>query len=135
MYCRSVEELTLMQLRRSDVVITDLTGECKHPRAVCEQFYALLSQYHDIHWIFLVSRAFYSQAIELLMSPFSTLLSDVEPVENLVNVIEAGNAHTDRISKTLLSPALPDVSSFTIVRLFLRCRNGKCYGFWVRVGD
>ncbi|HCD2607993.1 TPA: response regulator transcription factor [Citrobacter koseri] len=112
MYCRSVEELTLMQLRRSDVVITDLTGECKHPRAVCEQFYALLSQYHDIHWIFLVSRAFYSQAIELLMSPFSTLLSDVEPVENLVNVIEAGNAHTDRISKTLLSPALPDVSSF-----------------------
>ncbi|VFS12313.1 transcriptional regulator [Citrobacter koseri] len=31
MYCRSVEELTLMQLRRSDVVITDLTGECKHP--------------------------------------------------------------------------------------------------------
>ena len=87
MYCRSVEELTLMQLRRSDVVITDLTGECKHPRAVCEQFYALLSQYHDIHWIFLVSRAFYSQAIELLMSPFSTLLSDVEPVENLVNVI------------------------------------------------
>lgn len=38
-YCRSVEELTLLQLRCADLVIADLTGDCNHPRAVCEQYY------------------------------------------------------------------------------------------------
>lgn len=57
-YCRSVEELTLLQLRCADLVIADLSADCNHPRSVCEQFYSLLSQYRDIHWVFLVSRVF-----------------------------------------------------------------------------
>ena len=100
-YCRSVEELTLLQLRYADLVIADLTGDCN---------YSLLSQYRDIHWVFLVSRIFYPLAIELLMCPVSSLLSDAEPIESLVSVIHAGNAQAERISKTLLSPpAMPQL--------------------------
>ena len=109
-YCRSVEELTLLQLRYADLVIADLTGDCNYPRSVCEQYYSLLSQYRDIHWVFLVSRIFYPLAIELLMCPVSSLLSDAEPIESLVSVIHAGNARAERISKTLLSPpAMPQL--------------------------
>lgn len=109
-YCRSVEELTLLQLRCADLVIADLTGDCNYPRSVCEQYYSLLSQYRDIHWVFLVSRIFYPLAIELLMCPVSSLLSDAEPIESLVSVIHAGNARAERISKTLLSPpAMPQL--------------------------
>ncbi|WP_213134628.1 helix-turn-helix transcriptional regulator [Citrobacter sp. FP75] len=105
-YCRSVEELTLLQLRCSDLVIADLTGDCNNPRAICEQYYSLLSQYRDIHWVFLVSRLFYPLAVELLMCPVSSLLSDAESIESLVNVIHAGNTRAERISKTLLSPPI-----------------------------
>lgn len=41
------------------------------------------------------------------MGPVSTLLSDEEPIENLISVIHAGNARSERISKTLLSPQVP----------------------------
>ncbi|MES0531030.1 helix-turn-helix transcriptional regulator [Citrobacter portucalensis] len=109
-YCRSVEELTLLQLRCADLVIADLTGDCNYPRSVCEQYYSLLSQYRDIHWVFLVSRIFYPLAVELLMCPVSSLLSDAEPIESLVNVIHAGNTRAERISKALLSPpAMPQL--------------------------
>lgn len=110
--CRAAEELTLLQLRRSDLVIADLTGDSQHPRSICEQYYSLLSQYREIHWIFLVSRAYYPQAVELLMCPSSTLLSDVEPIESLVKTIRSGNHSPDRISKALLSPAQVDHQSF-----------------------
>ena len=94
----------------ADLVIADLTGDCNYPRSVCEQYYSLLSQYRDIHWVFLVSRIFYPLAIELLMCPVSSLLSDAEPIESLVSVIHAGNARAERISKTLLSPpAMPQL--------------------------
>lgn len=105
-YCRSVEELTLLQLRCSDTVIADLTGDCSNPRAICDQYYSLLSQYRDIHWVFLVSRLFYPLAVELLMCPVSSLLSDAEPIESLVNVIHSGNTRAERISKVLLSPPI-----------------------------
>lgn len=61
-FCQSLEELTLLQLRRTDVVIVDFSGEVRHPRALCEQYYTLLSQYRDIHWIFMISRQYYSLA-------------------------------------------------------------------------
>ena len=102
--CGAVEELTPLQLRRAELAIVDLTGECQHPRTVCERFYALLSQYRDIHWVFLVSRAYYAQAVELLIRPSSTLLSDVEPIVSLVSTIRSGHNSPDRISKMLLSP-------------------------------
>ncbi|EAY8865236.1 response regulator transcription factor, partial [Salmonella enterica] len=106
-YCRTIEELTLLQLRRSNLVIADLAVNNASPRAICEYFYSLISQYRDIHWVFLVPKSCYPHAVDLLMGPVSTLLSDEEPIENLISVIHAGNARSERISKTLLSPQVP----------------------------
>ena len=49
----------------------------------------------------MVSRSWYSQAVELLMCPTATLLSDVEPIENLVKTVRSGNTHAERISAML----------------------------------
>jgi DNA-binding NarL/FixJ family response regulator len=42
-------------------------------------------------------------AVELLMRPCSTLLSDREPVDGVINAIRAGDESAERISQTLLS--------------------------------
>ena len=102
----SAEDLTLLQLRRSGLVIADLAGESEDPRSVCEHYYSLISQYREIHWVFMVSRSWYSQAVELLMCPTATLLSDVEPIENLVKTVRSGNTHAERISAMMTSPAM-----------------------------
>ena len=102
-FCRSLEEITLLQLRRASLVIADLSGEQRQMRNACEQYYSLLSQYTDIHWIFFVSRTIYPMAVELLMRPCSTLLSDREPVDGVINAIRAGDESAERISQTLLS--------------------------------
>ena len=99
-YCRSLQELTLLQLRRADVIIADVSGEYRNPRGALEEYYRLLNQY----WIFLVSRPFYPIAVELLMRPETTLLSDMEPIEGVVNAIRAGSERAERISQTLLTP-------------------------------
>ncbi|MDU2937696.1 response regulator transcription factor [Superficieibacter sp. 1612_C1] len=101
--CQSPEELTLFQLRRAALVLVDLSGEFRHARTICEQYYALISQYRDIHWIFLVSRSIYPLAVEFLMRPESTLLSDAEPVDHVVKAIHAGGLSAERISQTLLA--------------------------------
>jgi len=106
--CHSLEELTLLQLRRADLVVVDLSGDIRQPRSVCEQFYSLLSQYRDIHWVFLVSRPLYALAVEFLMRPESTLLSDSEPVERVVQAIRQGGASAERISQALLTPDYDD---------------------------
>ncbi|ENT8682131.1 response regulator transcription factor [Escherichia albertii] len=104
----SVEELTLLQLRRAGLVIVDLAEQIEHPRAVCEHYYSLISQYREIHWIFMVSRAWYTLAVELLMCPTATLLSDLEPIDSLVKTVRSGNAHADRISAMLTSPVMSE---------------------------
>ncbi len=43
----SAEDLTLLQLRRSGLVIADLAGESEDPRSVCEHYYSLISQGSD----------------------------------------------------------------------------------------
>lgn len=103
-YCRSLEELTLLQLRRADLVIADLSGDIRYPKNICEQYYKLLTQYLDIHWIFIVPRALYPLAVEMLLRPESTLLSQIDPVEVVVNAIRAGSISAERISQSLLSP-------------------------------
>lgn len=65
------------------------------PRTICEYFYSLLSQYRDIHWVFLVPESCYIYAVDFLMAPISTLLSDEEPVENLISVIH-GETHNQK---------------------------------------
>ncbi|HHC4715807.1 TPA: helix-turn-helix domain-containing protein [Escherichia albertii] len=104
----SAEELTLLQLRRAGLVIVDLAEQIEHPRAVCEHYYSLISQYREIHWIFMVSRAWYTLAVELLMCPTATLLSDLEPIDSLVKTVRSGNAHADRISAMLTSPVMSE---------------------------
>jgi Response regulator containing a CheY-like receiver domain and an HTH DNA-binding domain len=103
-YCRSLQELTLLQLRRASVIVADISGDYRNPRGTLEHYYTLLNQYRDIHWIFLVSRPLYPLAVELLMRPESTLLSDMEPIEGVVNAIRAGSERAERISQTLLMP-------------------------------
>jgi DNA-binding NarL/FixJ family response regulator len=103
-YCRSQEELTLLQLRRANVVIVDISGDQRNPRGACEEYYSLPNHYHDIHWIFLVSRRVYPSAVEFLMRPDCTLLSDMESVEGVINAIRAGSQRAERISQTLLKP-------------------------------
>ena len=56
-FCRSQDELTLLQLRRAVLVIADLSGEIEHPRNICEHYYSLMTQYRDIHWVFMVGNA------------------------------------------------------------------------------
>lgn len=102
-FFQSLEEVTLLQLRRADLIIADLSGDQRHTRNVCEQYFSILSQHSDIHWVFFVSRLFYPTAVELLMRPGSTLLSDMEPIEGVVSAIRHGNGHAEKISPTLLS--------------------------------
>jgi len=106
-YCRTQDELTLLQLKRAAVVIADISGDYFNPRGALEQYYLLMSQYKGIHWIFLVSRPLYLLAVELLMRPESTLLSDMEPVEGVINAICAGSERAERISQSLLLPEPP----------------------------
>ena len=42
------------------------------------------------------------------MRPESTLLSDMEPIEGVINAIRAGSERAERISQTLLIPENPD---------------------------
>jgi len=85
-------------------VIVDISGDQRNPRSHCDQYYTLQNQYRDIHWIYLVPRAVYPLAVELLMRPESSLLSDKEPIESLVKAIRSGSEHAERISQTLLKP-------------------------------
>lgn len=108
-YCRSQEELTLLQLRRANVVIADIAGDQRNPRRICEEYYSLQNHYRDIHWIFLVSRRVYPCAVELLLRPESSLLSDIEPIEGVINAIRGGSQSAERISQTLLKPELEEL--------------------------
>jgi len=103
-FCRSNEELTLLQLRRATVIIVDISGEQRNARTLCDQYYRLQNQYREIHWIYLVPRAIYPLAVELLIRPESTLLSDIEPIDGVVNAIRSGSKSAERISQTLLKP-------------------------------
>ena len=108
-YCRSQEELTLLQLRRANVVIADISGDQRNPRRICEEYYSLQNHYRDIHWIFLVSRRVYPCAVELLLRPESSLLSDIEPIDGVINAIRGGSQSAERISQTLLKPELEEL--------------------------
>lgn len=108
-YCRTHEELTLLQLRRAGVVIVDISDEQRNSRNICNQYHVLQTQYRDIHWMFLVSRAIYPLAVEHLMRPESTLLSNMEPIESVVKAIRAGSENAERISQTLLIPDPDDL--------------------------
>ena len=73
----------------------------------------------------MVSRCWYSQAVELLMCPTATLLSDVEPIENLVKTVRSGNTHAERISAMLTSPAMNETHDFSYRSVILTLSERK----------
>ncbi|SVF80084.1 Global regulator [Shigella flexneri 2a] len=73
----------------------------------------------------MVSRSWYSQAAELLMCPTATLLSDVEPIENLVKTVRSGNTHAERISAMLTSPAMTETHDFSYRSVILTLSERK----------
>ncbi|MGK9172462.1 LuxR C-terminal-related transcriptional regulator [Yokenella regensburgei] len=102
-FFRSLEEVTLLHLRRADLIIADLSGDPRHTKNVCEQYFSIIKQHPDVHWVFFVSRHFYPTAVELLMRPGSTLLSDMEPIEGVIGAIRHGTGQAEKISQTLLT--------------------------------
>lgn len=106
--CNALEELTLLQLRRAVLIIADLSGDLLNARAICEHYYTVLSQFHDIQWIFLVPRSLYSSSVEFLMRPESTLLSNVESIDGVINAIRAGSQRAEKISQMLISPGFDE---------------------------
>ncbi len=73
----------------------------------------------------MVSRSWHSQAVELLMCPTATLLSDVEPIENLVKTVRSGNTHAERISAMLTSPAMNETHDFSYRSVILTLSERK----------
>ncbi|MCE4403601.1 response regulator transcription factor, partial [Escherichia coli] len=69
--------------------------------------------------------SWYSQAVELLMCPTATLLSDVEPIENLVKTVRSGNTHAERISAMLTSPAMNETHDFSYRSVILTLSERK----------
>lgn len=109
-FCQSLEELTLLQLRRADIVIVDFSGGVKDPRALCEQYHSLVSQYRDIHWIFIINQTYFPLVVEFLMRPETTLLSDSDPIERVIRAIKLGDTHTEKVSQALISPYHGDMN-------------------------
>ncbi|WP_318370412.1 helix-turn-helix domain-containing protein [Enterobacter sp.] len=103
-HCSALEELTLLQLRRANLVIADMSIDMQQPQRVCEHYYKLMSQYKEIHWVFIVPRSLYTLAVQLLLRPESTILSNVESLDGIINAIRAGSQNAENISHTLLSP-------------------------------
>ncbi|HAT1645517.1 TPA: response regulator transcription factor [Raoultella planticola] len=90
--CRSPEELTLTELGRTRQVIVDLSGNLRQPQDVCEYYCFLMTQYKDIHWIYIVGRTSDREARIFLARDNSTLVSDTAPVARLGTAICAAGA-------------------------------------------
>jgi hypothetical protein len=58
------------------------------------------------------------------MRPESTLLSDMEPIEGVINAIRAGSERAERISQTLL-PRIPESEDEDETLLRSRTPNAK----------
>jgi DNA-binding NarL/FixJ family response regulator len=108
-FCGSQDELTLLQLRRAVLVLVDLSGHIENPRNICEHYYSLMNQYRDIHWIFMVGQSCFPLAVEFLIRPESSLVSDNEPVRRLIDVIRTGGLSAERISQMLFSPEMENL--------------------------
>lgn len=114
-----VEELTIMQLRRTHLVLVDLSGDRGQGKALCEQYYSLMTQYKDIRWVFMVSHHSYPLAIEYLLRPESTLLSEAEPIDQLIRAIREKGPQFDHISTSLICPTASQTDLLTDTRFCL----------------
>ncbi len=103
-----IEELTLMQLRRTQLIIVELSQGYSESKALCEQYYSLMAQNKESRWIFLVNKASYPLAVEYLLRPESTLLSDAEPLSQVIAAIRDQGDQANRISASLTAQEVGD---------------------------
>ncbi|MBB1198917.1 DNA-binding response regulator [Enterobacteriaceae bacterium 89] len=101
---QQIEELTLLHLRKANLVLVDLEGPPSSKRRQCEHYYSLMVRYQEIHWVFMVNEADYPLAIEYLLRPESTLLSDAEPIPCLIRAIQERGKQAGNLSAALISP-------------------------------
>lgn len=99
-----IDDLTLLELRRASLIVSDLFGDRSHGKALCEQYYSLMAQHKDARWIFMVSQESYPLAVEYLLRPESTLLSDAEPIPQVIAAIRECGRVTTSISASLTTP-------------------------------
>ncbi|WP_330982184.1 MULTISPECIES: response regulator transcription factor [Enterobacterales] len=99
-----IDALTIAQLHQANLIIIDLHADHLLGKSLCERYYALMNQYKNIRWIFMVSQAAYPLAVEYLLRPASTLLSEAEPIPQLINAIRKQSDQIDHISTLLLCP-------------------------------
>ncbi|MGL4726533.1 MAG: LuxR C-terminal-related transcriptional regulator [Scandinavium sp.] len=102
---RKIDELTLFQLDNTNLIIIDLPAEYSQGKALCEKYSALMNRYKKTRWIYMVNQALYPLAIEYLLRPESTLLSDAESVSDLIYAIRSKGKQRESISTSLLFPA------------------------------
>ncbi|HEX4499625.1 MAG TPA: response regulator transcription factor [Scandinavium sp.] len=100
-YHQDIDELTIMQLCRTNLIVVDLSGEGLQAKELCEKYYSLMANYKDSRWIFMLSHNNYPLAVEYLLRPESTLLSYAEPVSHIITAIREQSSQTNRISASL----------------------------------
>lgn len=123
--CGSLEELTLLQLRQAALVVADLSGEIHQPREVCEGYHSLMTQYGDIHWVYMIGHSCYLHAMEILVCTQSSLVSSHESVKHLVEVIRADDTARESVSQTLVSSTLGNSEEIRPTAIFLTLSERK----------
>lgn len=107
-----IDELTIMQLQRTSLILCDLSGDHCQVKSLCEKYYSLMTQYKECRWIFMLNQANYALAVEYLLRPESILLCDAEPISELIVAIRDQGLQTNRISTSLMSlESTPALSS------------------------
>ncbi|HEY2453391.1 MAG TPA: response regulator transcription factor [Scandinavium sp.] len=98
---QNIDELTIMQLGRTNLIIVELSGDGLHAKSLCEKYYSLMANYKDSRWVFMLSQNNYPLAVEYLLRPESTLLSYAEPVPRIIAAIRDQGGQANRISESL----------------------------------
>nr|WP_159466526.1 LuxR C-terminal-related transcriptional regulator [Scandinavium goeteborgense] len=98
-----IDELTLMQLQRANLIVCGLSGDRFQVKSLCEKYYSLMTQHKECRWIFMLNQTHYSLAVEYLLRPESILLSDAEPIPELIAAIRNQGSQVHRISTSLLA--------------------------------
>ncbi|MEJ5072983.1 LuxR C-terminal-related transcriptional regulator [Enterobacter ludwigii] len=98
-----IDELTLIQLQRTNLIVCNLSGDRFQVKSLCEKYYSLMTQHKECRWIFMLSQTHYSLAVEYLLRPESILLSDAEPIPELIAAIRNQGSQANRISTSLMA--------------------------------
>lgn len=98
------EVLTSVQLCNATLAMVELSCNPSLRKPLCAMYYSLMVQYPHIRWVFMVNSSIYPLAIEYLLRPESTLLSDAEPIHRVISAIQQSEVQRVNLSPVLLSP-------------------------------